>query len=373
MEARKRAATSRVIFDKAPRVKPLHMMLRVQPSVRMEASWSEDITIPGYQADHWILYAAKPINLPGQRSVSASMNPAPIEITDLGPFKRKLFVAKIAPTTNAQRTTVSVHLKYKADLMSRHLEPVAKPPPVAPLAPLERDEALVAPSRNLDFDSAGFQHWLDAAKLRAAGNETELDFAARVFKWIRAKCSYEYKPNMDRQASHVCVSLKSDCDGLSTLFCCVLRANDIPARTLVGRWAKPSRPGQHVDQMEYFQEHVKSEFFAQGVGWIPADVSRRIAFDHSLPPPFWGSFLDGFGQDEGDFFVLHPGGPLVVEPLNASVQEVQLQNIAYWVSGKGKFDDKVTNQKWEVHLERITTPTSRPATATTRPAGHEPE
>jgi hypothetical protein len=369
VEPRKKAAESRAIFDKAAAAKPIHMMLRVQPAARMEASWSEDIEVPSYQVDHWVLFAAKPINLPGQREVSASMNPAPAEIVELGPLKRKLFVARISPSTKLQRTTVSVRVQYKADLLSRQLVPIAKPPPVAPLGRLEHDQALLR-SQKLDFDSPTFQQWLDTAKLRPANNESELDYAARVFKWIRGNCSYQYKRNMDRQASHVCVSLKSDCDGLSTLFCCVLRANDIPARTLVGRWVKSSRPGQHVDHMEYFQEHVKAEFFAQGVGWVPVDVSRHIAFDHSLTPPFWGSFLDGFGQDEADFFVLHLDGPLIVEPLNAGVQEVQLQNIAYWVSGKGKFDDKVTNQKWEVRLERIDTPASRPATATTRPAGH---
>jgi transglutaminase-like putative cysteine protease len=372
LEARKRAAASRAIFDKAARAKPLRLMLRVQPAARMEASWSEDFTVPGYQADHWVLYAAKPVNLPGQRNVSATMNPAPVEITDLGPFKRKLFAARFSPATKAQRSAVSVRLKYKADLMSRHLAPVAKPPPVAPLTPLERDEALT-PTRKLDFASPEFQHWLDAAKLRPADNESELDFAARVFKWIRVNCSYEYKPDMDRRASRVCASLKSDCDGLSAIFCCVLRANDIPAHMLTGRWAKSSRPGQHEDQMEYFQEHVKAEFFAQGVGWVPADVTRRIAFDHSLKPPFWGSYLDSFGQDDGDFFVLHTDGPFTVEPLSAGRQETYLQNVAYWATGQGTFDDKVTNRKWEVRLEPITTPASGPAPATTRPAGHEPK
>ena len=371
-EARKKAAASRAIFDKAAVARPIHMMLRVQPAARMEASWSQDITVPSYRVDYWVLFAAKPINLPGQRDVSASMNPAPGEITELGPLKRKLFTAGISPGTKAQRTTLSVQVKYKADLLSRQLVPMAKPPPVAPLGRLEHDESLL-PSKKLDFDSPKFQHWLDTARLRPADSESELDYASRVFRWIRANCSYEYKSDMDRQASHVCASLKSDCDGLSTLFCCILRANDIPARTLVGRWAKSSRPGQHVDQMEYFQEHVKAEFFAQGVGWVPADVSRHIAFDHSLTPPFWGSFLDGFGQDEGDFFILHPDGPLIVSPLKAGRQEVQLQNIAYWASGKGTFDDKVINQKWEVRLEPITTPTSGPATATTGPAGHEPD
>ena len=365
-EARKKAAASRAIFDKTARAKPVHMMLLVKPAARMEASWSQDITVSSYRADHWALFAAKPVNLPGQRDVSASMNPAAVEIADLGLLKRKLFAARFSPVSKAQRTVVSVQLKYKADLMSRHLVAVAKPPLVAPPGRLEHDEALT-PTRKLDFDSPEFQHWLDAAKLRPADNESELDFAARVFKWLRANSSYEYKPDMDRQASHVCATLKSDCDGLSAVFCCVLRANDIPARMLTGRWAKSSKPGQHEDQMEYFQEHVQAEFFAQGVGWVPADLTRHIAFDHSLKPLFWGTYLDSFGQDEGDFFVLYLDGAFVVEPSSAGRQEVYLQNIAYWATGKGTFDDKV-NRKWDVRLEPIKTPAPQPTTATTRPA-----
>jgi len=49
----------------------------------------------------------------------------------------------------------------------------------------------------------------------------------------------------------------SDCGGLATLYVSILRANGIPARCLTGRSIDPNTP------------HVKMDFYAEGVGWVP--------------------------------------------------------------------------------------------------------
>ena len=47
------------------------------------------------------------------------------------------------------------------------------------------------------------------------------------------------------------------------------------------------------------KEHIKAELYADGIGWVPVDVS--VAVDYDKKP---GS-LEHFGNDPGDFLIFH--------------------------------------------------------------------
>ena len=62
----------------------------------------------------------------------------------------------------------------------------------------------------------------------------------------------------DRSATAVCKAGWSDCGGLATVYVSILRANGIPGPVPFGRdlgRRRDSRP---------------AEFYAEGVGWVPA-------------------------------------------------------------------------------------------------------
>src|SRR5262249_38411886 len=132
------------------------------------------------------------------------------------------------------------------------------------LDPVERRLAL-AQGRQFDFGAEAFRRWLDGHALRRNAGEGEVDFARRVFLAIKESFTYAFSPRMDRHASRLCAAGESDCGGMSVVFVSALRARGIPARVLVGRWAQSS--ATQLNGKVFDQQHVKAEFYAEGVGW----------------------------------------------------------------------------------------------------------
>src|SRR5207244_13017163 len=102
---------------------------------------------------------------------------------------------------------------------------------------------------------------------------------------------------LDGRASPVCRAGTTDCGGLSVLFVTILRGNDIPARTLVGRWAQSSKAKDIVGDSPYYQTHVKAEFFAEGIGWVPADPASALSEKQ-------GDRMRCLGRDPGNFLTM---------------------------------------------------------------------
>ena len=96
--------------------------------------------------------------------------------------------------------------------------------------------------------------------------------------------TYRFELMSDRSASAVCKAGWSDCGGLATVYVSILRANGIPARCLSGRNLKPDGT------------HVRLDFYAEGVGWVPGDPSQAIA-RHSADA--------GFGREPTDMVIMH--------------------------------------------------------------------
>jgi transglutaminase-like putative cysteine protease len=126
----------------------------------------------------------------------------------------------------------------------------------------------------------------------------------------------------------------------------VLRAHAIPARALTGRWALSAERGPGKEA--YDQQHVKAEFFAKGVGWVPVDPALAVVYDKTPDG------LRYFGNDEGDFVTMHLDNAMVLDTVYFGRKTVDwLQAPAYWVSGEGSFDGLVTKEKWQVRAEPL--------------------
>jgi transglutaminase-like putative cysteine protease len=195
----------------------------------------------------------------------------------------------------------------------------------------------------LSFDSDEFKAWQVSHRLTRGEEEPEVDFARRVYRAIRSNFQYEHIPDMDRGPPAVCKAGKSDCGGLSNLLVTTLRSQGIPARTLAGRWAVSADPNEKLNGHAYFQYHVKAEFFAAGVGWVPVDMASAIVHDRSREGLYF------FGYDPGDFIVQHIDGNLKVDTIHFGKQELAvLQRPAFWVAGSGTLDEVKISENWIV-------------------------
>jgi hypothetical protein len=244
------------------------------------------------------------------------------------------------PQNHAFDHQLTIVTRYGANLYSRDL--VEGPPPVVikALAAPDRSAALVS-SKWLDWQSPAFQHWLDRQRLRKSPKESDIQFAWRVFHKIRAGSSYWYEENQNRSISKLIADQRTDCGGLCGLFVGTLRANQIPARMLFGKWAENEKEGEST--IERSKNHVKAEFYASRIGWVPVEMSGAV-LDKSAPD------LAYFGHSDGNFVTLHIDPDLILDTQIVGDQRVDgLQNSAIWLHGSGTGLDKVNRRfHWAV-------------------------
>jgi hypothetical protein len=205
--------------------------------------------------------------------------------------------------------------------------------------PPETRKLYLAPSQTLDFNSKEFQKWLESHSLRRQQGEHDVDFARRVFLQTSKAFTYEWPVRHAGTASSTCKAHRGDCGGMSVVFVSALRGNGIPARALAGHYAESSIRGKKPGDALNLQIHVKAEFFAEGIGWVPVD--QTYALNAKSPLRF-------FGHDAGDFFVQHVDFDLILDTIHFGKQRVGcMQGIPYWSPGSGSLDPK-TNENWQV-------------------------
>ncbi len=319
-------------------------VLKVEPATRISAVLESSAENAQLEASEWILYAAKPPVLPCQTDISASLEPSGRATVERGPLRRPLLWTRLPVKGRKHKSGIDVTVKYRATLHSRRLverRPSAPPADVPPLSAKQRRDAL-AKTRLIDYATAPFPQWLEVNKLDRRDDEGTVDYARRIFLTIKRNFKYEYRSKMDRHASVVCRQRKSDCGGLCAVFVAVMRANDVPARLLAGRWAKSSRTGHDLDGVPYFQTHVKAEFFAEGVGWVPVDLACAINRQ-------WFGELRHFGNDPGDFLVMHVDDHVMLNTIHFGRKSLAfLQGIAYWVVASEPAGGLEIQQRWQV-------------------------
>jgi hypothetical protein len=192
-----------------------------------------------------------------------------------------------------------------------------------------------------DFKVKAFQDWLDKTKLRRGAEESDMSFARRVFLHLKHNLSYEHRDDMDYRASAVCRAAKTDCSGMSNLFVAALRAGGVPARAVAGRHAESEKPSAQPGSLLGSQRHVRAEFFARGVGWVPVEVNNAVVDDRRGDCAY-------FGNDAGDFVVLHVDTDLVVESYVAGRAPLpSLQGCCWWRRGGTGKGDQV-QEHWTV-------------------------
>jgi hypothetical protein len=328
------------------RNKPAYVLV-LGEAKRIHDKLTYEFKAPKLRADDWVVYVARLPELPGQSQVKSSLTPGGRAARDLSPLGRPLLVTRVAVRENQRRDGTVVRVEYEATLRERRLERLAPdapaPPAVPPLAPSDRRLALAA-GHQFDFEAPAFQRWLDASKLRRNADEADVDFARRGFLTIKNGFKLAKADPADLPASQVCQSGQSDGGGLSILYVATLRANRIPARARSGRWAFPSDEGKNPGD----EPHVKTEFFATGVGWVPADIASAVQLDKS------SEGLDYFGIDDADFLTLHVDTDVVFDTLFFGRKSMPwLQGASFWVNGSGALDGATAPVTSSIRVEPV--------------------
>ena len=283
------------------------------------------VSAPGLTADDWEAYVASAPELPSQTDCTtewATQGASSDEVVEGSPLARA--VRRLRLQGGGREHGFTAVATYTMALWRRELKSGRPGTNEPPLSSAEIAASLVSLS-TVDWDSQAFQGWLDALGLRRQQGELDVGFARRAYDVIDDHTVYEYVPSQDRRASALCQSgdpIRTDCGGHSILFTAAMRANGIPARTLWGWWAVS---GENC--------HVKAEFFAEGAGWVPVDMT--------------GS---GFGLCGGDHIAFHIDTDVELNtdlagPYTAGWMQ-QPQWWVHWTSGSG--DTATTTCEWTV-------------------------
>ena len=316
--------------------------LVTKPEHTATAIYTGEMVVPRLKPKEWLIFAAKPGNTPGQRVVSIDCTPATQVVRDQSPLHRDLFCARVPVTGAKNSSSIQFKMQIQVELFSRSLVSRRGKAPDIKITVNDRSNALRR-TKLFDYASPTIQKWMETNKLHRKSREGEVDFARRVFQQIVKQSTYEYLGNQNRSSSHVCSSKKSDCGGLSILFASALRSQGVPARIRVGRWAQSAKAGEKVGSIIYHQEHVKAEFFAQGVGWVPADLSSAVLHDKTRKK------LNYFGKDVGDFITLHHDTEISYDTVHFGIKTMDfLQKPAFWATGSGDFNGNSVKESWTV-------------------------
>ena len=217
-----------------------------------------------------------------------------------------------------------------AELYARKLQPRGRcRANIEDLSPSDRDRYLV-PNRYFDYESNEFKVWKEQQGFVREKRESEFDFAHRVFQSITT----------------------------------VMRSEAIPARTLVGRWAKSARPASTRGGNRDDAFHVIAEFFAKDIGWIPVDASSALLDDNTPNKD------KCFGSQAGNFVTFHFDQEVLIDTDLWGVKPMDfVQMPKYWFRGKGAFNDTVFTHDWIVEKVIAEPADASVAKSSIRPSG----
>jgi transglutaminase-like putative cysteine protease len=319
--------------------------IEARPVSAFKATLSENWVNPGVGEGTLNVFVPVLPELPGQMRVSTrllvegNVKLKAEEIVEEGVDKRAMLRLRIDSNEMSPKSGIPLRLEYTGVLYARTLRRGRAIRAVPELTGDERRQYLAA-SATMDYNDPEFLRWLDEQGLKRRGDEDTMQFAHRVFTSFIEKGSYggDTSSYEARRPSRVCKSLTNDCGGLALLFVAVMRSNNVPARTLFGRWAIPQTD-------EYGQYHVMAEFFVDKSGWVPVDISGTIVHKPKDPNAF-------FGTTDGRFIAFHIDTDL--EPAKGFRHAWAQYMLLQW-SGQGNFwKEHHLDSKWDVQCRKLT-------------------
>ncbi len=283
----------------------------------------------------WGIFTCKAPELPTQKNVQTKVlvlnaKTAPVPVRDFSPLMRTVYLSRLPVKEAINKDLIDVKVSYQAELIARKLVPATADMPVVKVEPLKEQEKnlYLMEWGDVKFKDKEFQAWMENNKLIRQAGERDLDFARKVFRQINYKLDFDLAENMDRKSTAVSIMMKSDAGGISNLFVAILRANKVPARSLWGRMVMTAAEMEKQKIKGSNQMSVRCEFFAEDIGWVPADPGSALYSKKNKIDPD-----TCFGIDYAAFFSQHVDPNIDVHnPLsNKRINIIALQSPAYWI------------------------------------------
>jgi transglutaminase-like putative cysteine protease len=315
------------------------------PPRRFEIDLTLSLQTPQLTAREWVLFAPRPPDLAGQNVQAASLQPGGRADAELSAARRTVLKVRVPATDAALQQGVAARARYEVTLRERRLVEAGRAREAVAVKPLtaEARKHALAESKTINFRSTGFQKWLDEHQLHRRKGEHEVEFGRRAFLTVVKNFRFGYHARLEGQADAICDEGRSDCGGLSKVFVAALRANHIPARLRVGRWAQSQQNGERLGDVAYRQEHVIAEFFAPGAGWVAADCGSAVKLGRTPDR------LHFFGHFRADLITLHVDSDLTLDTVHFGRETVPwVQGIVYWAYGRGDLKGLSERQEWRV-------------------------
>ncbi len=278
---------------------------------------TQGFAMPGVSIGEWWVVVADPPSHEGQSANGAEIQVVGAPNAEVGRLReegarRQSVLSAHWFSDHPALAEAKVVTSYDLTLIPRRLVEGEPDAAVPPLPPGERTASLRSAGL-IDHASNEFRRWMKEKGLIRGKDERDLNFAFKTLETIARTHSYKWIANANPKPSVVCKRGWGECGALSYLFVAALRANKIPARALAGRWAKSSAPGREVDSGTF---HVRAEFWAEGVGWVPVEVSNAVS-GRGLGLSRW------FGYDPGDMLTFHYDS-VVVQDRQTLLQQATL-------------------------------------------------
>lgn len=304
-------------------------------TVLFEGELSFRVSGQNMDVKEWGIFTCKAPELPTQKNVQTKVlvlnaKTAPVPVRDFSPLMRTVYLSRLPVKEAINKDLIDVKVSYQAELIARKLVPATADMPVVKVEPLKEQEKnlYLMEWGDVKFKDKEFQTWMENNKLIRQAGERDLDFARKVFRQINYKLDFDLAENMDRKSTAVSIMMKSDAGGISNLFVAILRANKVPARSLWGRMVMTAAEMEKQKIKGSNQMSVRCEFFAEDIGWVPADPGSALYSKKNKIDPD-----TCFGIDYAAFFTQHVDPNIDVHnPLsNKRINIIALQTPAYWI------------------------------------------
>ena len=236
---------------------------------RYEVTYRVTAENTGFNVDRFLLYQPKPVGWDGQSKVHIeSVMPTPTHAA-ADPIGNEIYswdMSRIPSSGGDQAFVDSLHAYCVSDSYeSRTQRRRSLRPFIEHVQEVYGSGALHRVRRCADQE---------ARSPLAGGAADPLTLTRRFYDYVIDNSRYVLTGTGLHGAKALLESGKGECGDYAALFVALSRAAGIPARPVVGYWAKSG-----LDQT-----HVWAEFFVQGEGWVPVDptMGQRVPADRDF-------------------------------------------------------------------------------------------
>ena len=234
---------------------------------------------------------------------------------------------------NEKKSTVTV--EWEVLLRTSKLKPLYEGAEyIKDETPMTSDDKRILSKATLEFDFnektiKDFAARLSLFKGIFGNKETNVQFAMRVHQTIAREFLY-HDDRSDIKASEIVKAARGDSAGLNRVFVALLRLNEIPARLVYGRWLNGT-----ADSVC----HTISEFYVDGVGWVPSDPSEDVKNVHASWEDKPEVLLSHFGQSSGIFIAMSEDRNLVEIPIFGPRNDLNPNGFTYLFDYKSNAEE----------------------------------